>query len=393
MALTVRMLGTRGVPARHGGFETAVEQIGQELVRRGWRVVVYCQDEPEQTGKTGRPDTYRGMELVRIPERFRGPLGTIWFDAMALRHASEHRDVCLTFGYNTAILNGRLKRRGIPSIINMDGIEWKRERWSPSQRRFLKLNERLAARGADLLIADHPEIRKHLLSVADDDKLHTIAYGAAAVTSADPAHLAPYGVEPGRYVTVVARPVPENNILEVVRAFSQRPRGIKMLVLGDYTQGDYQRSVREAAGDEVVFAGPVYEAPQLSSLRLHSLAYVHGHTVGGTNPSLVEALGCGNPVIAHDNKYNRWVADDAAVYFADEAGFDLALSRLLDSPAMVERLSRRARTRHAAAFGWDGITDSYEDLLLSLVPEQDAAIRYAARAEDARVARTQVRAS
>lgn len=370
------MLGTRGVPANHGGFETAAENIGLELVRRGWRVIVYCQAPGGSTEI--RTDTWQGIERVHVPERFDGPLGTIYFDTMAMRHAARYRDVCLTFGYNTAFLNAKLRAKGVPTIINMDGVEWKRARWSPAQRQFLHLNERLACRLGDQLIADHPEIRRHLLTIAPEHKVSTIAYGAPSVEQADPAPLARYGVESGRYLTLIARPVAENSVLEMVAAFSRRRRGVKLLVLGDYsTRDSYQDSILAAASDEVVFAGAVYDATTVQALRFHSLSYLHGHTVGGTNPSLVEALGCGNAVIAHDNKYNRWVAQDAALYFSGPDEFEHALEQLVDSPELVEMLQARARDRHKADFDWDRITDRYEELILSLMPRADRVLQSA----------------
>ena len=120
---------------------------------------------------------------------------------------------------------------------------------------------------------------------------------------------------------MIARAEPENSILEVVQAWSRKPRGCKLVVLGKYEAGHaYQRAVQAAASAEVVFPGAVYEKPVVQALRFHARFYVHEHQVGGTNPSLVESLGTGNAVLAHDNAYNRWVAGDAGVYFADESG-------------------------------------------------------------------------
>jgi glycosyltransferase involved in cell wall biosynthesis len=170
-------------------------------------------------------------------------------------------------------------------------------------------------------------------------------------------------------MTLIARPIPENSILEIVRGFSARRRGIDLVVLGGYLPATdpFHRAVIEAASDEVKFLGGIYDPDQVQALRFHSLGYVHGHTVGGTNPSLVEALGAGNPVIAHDNPYNRWVAQDAALYFSDAAGVDEQVSRLVDDPALAARLSAAARDRHASEFTWEHVAGQYEDLLLPYV--------------------------
>jgi glycosyltransferase involved in cell wall biosynthesis len=136
-------------------------------------------------------------------------------------------------------------------------------------------------------------------------------------------------------------------------------------VLGNYTpeEDDYHRAVVSAASSDVVFPGAIYAPERVQALRFHSLAYVHGHTVGGTNPSLVEALGCGNPVFAHDNVYNRWVAQDAGLYFKTEDEFEALLDRLTESSALRSRLAENARARHRAAFTWPHVAGQYEALL------------------------------
>lgn len=356
------MLGTRGVPAAHGGFETAVENIGLELVRRGWRVVVYCQDDdPDAVVRT---DSWKGLERVHVPSRYPGAKGTMWFDQGSIRHAARAGDLCVVFGYNTAMLNALLRARGVPHIINMDGIEWKRARWSGPQKAFLYAQERAACRLGDHLIADHPVIKEHLSTRAPAEKITTIAYGAPRVVDAPERVLVEHDLESGEFLTLIARPVPENNILPVVRAFSSRRWGRQLVVLGQYDAADpYHRAVREAASDEVVFLGAIYDTDVVQALRFHSLAYVHGHQVGGTNPSLVEALGCGNPVIAHDNPYNRWVAGDAALYFRGDRDIVDALDRVTGDADLAATMSAHARARHAEEFTWERITDQYEALI------------------------------
>jgi glycosyltransferase involved in cell wall biosynthesis len=169
---------------------------------------------------------------------------------------------------------------------------------------------------------------------------------------------------------LICRPIPENSILELVTGFSTAKRGSKLAVLGDYMPrtDPYHRAVIDAASDEVVFLGGIYDPDVVKALRFHSAAYLHGHTVGGTNPSLVEAMAAGNPVVAHENTYNRWVAQDAAVYFstAEEAGAHM--ERILGSPQTREVMSQAARARHASEFRWEHVAGQYEDLLLRYWP-------------------------
>jgi glycosyltransferase involved in cell wall biosynthesis len=159
----------------------------------------------------------------------------------------------------------------------------------------------------------------------------------------------------------IARIEPDNSILPLVKAFSQRPRGAKLVVLGSFDPDNaYHASVLAAAGEEVVFPGAIYDAATVQALRYHARAYVHGHTVGGTNPSLVEALWAGNAVIAHDNVYNRWTAGEAGLFFSDEAQCAGLMEQLLRDDALVARLSAAARTRAVAEFSWGPILAQYE---------------------------------
>ena len=363
MAPTVRILGTHGVPAGYGGFETAAENVARFLVGRGWRVVVYCQESG--TGPI-REDVWNGIERVIVPVNRDGWLGTSQFDLVTIRHATAHRDLCLTFGYNTAIFNTIQRAARVPNVINMDGIEWSRSRWGKARQAILYTNERIACWVGDELIADHPEIAVYLRRRAPARKITTITYGAAAVTSAPAAVPEALGLTPGRYLSLIARPIPENSILELVRGFSARRRTVDLVVLGNYTpvEDGYHAEVMAAASDQVRFPGAIYDPEKVQALRFHSLAYLHGHTVGGTNPSLVEALGAGNPVIAHDNPYNRWVAGDAARYFRTEADVDATISELTGDAALAARMGAAARARHAAEFTWEHVAGQYEQLLL-----------------------------
>jgi glycosyltransferase involved in cell wall biosynthesis len=359
---TLRILGTRGIPAAHGGFETFAEHLSLYLVARGWRVVVYCQEDG--SGPVVN-DVWRGVERIRIPIALTGAKGTVLFDWRCIAHAAGYSDPCLTLGYNTAVFCLRLRWAGVPNVINMDGIEWRRDKWGSLAKAWFWFNDWAGCWIADHLVADHPEIAAHLQTRTSTRRITTIPYGALPPqdTSAEP--LQALGLAPQGYLTLIARPEPENSILEAVRGFSCRQRGLQLIVLGDYcdSQG-YHRAIQEAASDEVQFLGAQYDPVLLGALRAHSLAHVHGHQVGGTNPSLVEALGAGNAIFAHDNRFNRWVAADAAVYFCDGIEFDQLLTSTLRQPVLLARMRQHSRVRHAEAFRWEVVLAAYEGLLL-----------------------------
>lgn len=365
----LRILGTRGVPAAHGGFETFAEVLSLHLVRRGWDVVVYCQQaiDPSEAGESKLSrDTWQGVERIHIPVGLAGPAGTIEFDLKCTWHVLQHEPcICLILGYNTAMLSLLYRLRGRLTIMNMDGLEWRRSKWPWPVRGWFYLNERFGCWFSNHLIADNPEIARRLSQFVPKGKVTMIPYGADSIESADVSVLSRFGVQASRYALVVARAEPENSILEIVSAFSRRPRGVKLIVIGNYEEKrySYHRKVLQAASEEVLFPGTIYEAKVIRALRYWSTLYIHGHRVGGTNPSLVEALGAGNPVIAHDNSFNRWTLGQAGEYFQDEDSCARLLDQLLNNVTALRRMGAASRQRHADTFCWELPLSTYENLL------------------------------
>ncbi len=284
-------------------------------------------------------------------------------------HASKCGDLCLTLGYNTAVFCVWLRLKNIPNIINMDGIEWSRAKWGKIAKAWFWLNDWVGCWLGSHLVADHPEIKRHLSSRVRAEKITTIAYGADAIGSVSVELLSKFDLTPGKYLTLIARPEPENSILEVVEGFSRKARGVDLVLLGNYYESNsYHCSVRAAASSEVKFVGAIYDKPTLHALRKYSVAYVHGHQVGGTNPSLVEALGAGNAVISHDNRFTRWVAGTGARYFTDADGFRRVLEALLSDPEALAAMRIESYSRFEAQFTWPKIIDQYEELLIKFLP-------------------------
>lgn len=368
---TLRILGIRGIPAAHGGFETFAEHLALYLRDRGWRVIVYCQETGQGPVEV---DTWNGIERVRMPVRGDGALSTIIFDWISIQHAAQHKDLCLTLGYNTAIFDAVLRFKGVPNVINMDGIEWIRAKWGMVAKTWFWLNDWLGCWLGSHLIADNPAIKTHLMTRVSGDKITMIPYGAVPVDNAPEEPVRALGLEPGRFMTVIARPEPENSLYEIVKAFSQRKRGYKLAVLGNYqNENAYHRTVRAAASDEVAFLGAIYDAPVVQALRYHSAAYIHGHQVGGTNPSLVEALGAGNAVIAHDNRFNRWVAGEGARYFDSVDSLAQRFDEIMSKPDVVSSMQDASRRRFKRALTWPIVLAEYEKVLERFLPSRGKA--------------------
>ncbi|NWL79045.1 glycosyl transferase [Pseudomonas taiwanensis] len=356
------ILGIRGIPAQHGGFETFAEKLSLHLVEQGWDVSVYCQIDG--SGSTYE-SVWNGVKQINIPIQTSGALGTIFFDWKATMHALSQDGIFLLLGYNTAIFNllQRLKQQTV--LINMDGIEWRRDKWSLPAKAWFWLNERIGCWVGHHLIADHPKIKQHLSTRVSSSKVTMIPYGAGSISTASISAIENLGLEKGNYSIIIARPEPENSFLEMVSAFSSRTRNHKLVVLGNFQpqKNVYHKKVMDAASDEVIFPGAIYNPDVVSALRYYCRVYLHGHTVGGTNPSLVEALGAGCAVLAHDNDFNRWVTDNGGKYFSSQSDCSSALDELLKDDELIARMKSSSRTRHKTSFTWEMILGDYERLI------------------------------
>lgn len=360
---SLRIAGIRGIPAAHGGFETFCERLALGLTRRGWQVCVYCQEEGSGDCHA---DTWRGIERVHVPVDVAGPAGTMLFDWKCIRHAlGGDRSPLLILGYNTGIFGLLPRLRGIPVIFNMDGVEWARAKWAWHEKAWLFANDMAASFIGNVLVADHPHIAGMLGRRGVRRKVVTIPYGAPLIGAPDPAVLRKLGLEAGAYCLVVARAEPENSILEIVTAYSAQPRPIPLVVLGglDAAANPYHRAVRNAAGPQVRFPGAIFDRAIVDSLRSGARLYIHGHQVGGTNPSLVEALAAGNAVLAHDNPFNRWCAGEGAAYFDSGRACAETLTVLLEDPERLGRMRAASRQRRRESFDDGQELDAYEQCL------------------------------
>lgn len=385
------VLGCRGVPAAHGGFETFAEHLALHLAGRGWRVTVYCQGNGADDGglddTTGGSDrrlirdvSWRGVirRIIRAPQ---GAAGSLLFDLIATLDALRRPGTLLVLGYNTAILAALARAYGRMIVLNMDGLEWARLKWPAPARWWLRLNERIALRAATHLVADHPAVAARIETLAPAAACTTIPYGAPALSPPDPNDqslrevLAGHNLAVGPYALVVCRIEPDNSVLEIVRAFSVRPRPFALVLVGALRSRAYDREVRAAAGPGVRFLGAVYDRAALAGLRRGALVYVHGHQVGGTNPSLVEALGAGNPVIAHDNLFNRWTAGAAGLFFAGEAACAALFDRVESDAVWLAGARGAARARHAETFRLAEMLAAYERLLDGLSGPPPSTVR------------------
>ncbi|MFT7487122.1 MAG: glycosyltransferase involved in cell wall biosynthesis [Candidatus Paceibacteria bacterium] len=360
------ILGSRGIPARYGGFETFVDELARRLVQRGVQVTVFCEADGEPKLKQ-----YEGVELVHVQARAPGPARTIAFDIACLWQARKGFDVVYMLGYGASPACVIPRLFGTPVWINMDGLEWLRPKWSPLARLWLKTMEGLALRSANRVIFDNQALADEIQGRRHAVKhFSVLEYGAPLLSErTSPASLANWDVSSGEYYLVVCRFEPDNHVLEIVSAFARaKPTRPLLVVANKDVDTPYVKRTMALASNKIRFVGTIYDQDQLLPLRQHCRAYLHGHSVGGTNPSLLEAMGSGNFTLAHDNPFNRETLGESALFFTDE---DELVQRLQQTEELAENVleakRKQASDRIAKHYTWDKITERYHDLLLATV--------------------------
>ena len=358
--LRIAMVGTRGVPARYGGFETAIEEVGSRLVRRGHSVVVYCRDS--STAPADRPTRYKGMELVFRPALKSRTLETLSHTGLSVAHLLRHRtDVALVFNAANAPFLPLLRAARVPVATHVDGLEWQRAKWGPMGSRYYRFVERLAVAQSDALIADAVGISDYYRSKFDADTA-LITYGAPRISGIAGDRLGELGLVANGFHLIVARFEPENHVDMIVDGYTRSGSTLPLIVVGSAPYADtYTRRVHQLADQRVRFLGGVWDQDLLDQLYAHCRLYWHGHSVGGTNPSLLRAIGAGTAGNAFDVSFNREVLGAAGNYFSTAQDVRrLVESDEADEPMLLRR--RAAAEVRAGAYDWDDVTDGYEDL-------------------------------
>jgi glycosyltransferase involved in cell wall biosynthesis len=362
--MKLAILGTRGIPANYGGFETFAEELATRLVARGHDVSVYGRPHyvPSTLG------SYKGVRLVVLPTLRHKYLDTIVHTALSAFHTiGRGYDLILICNAANALFCVPPRLAGAKVALNVDGIERKRAKWNAAGRAWYLLSERLATWFPDEIVTDALVIEQYYAERYGTSSTF-IPYGCHIGREAGRETLDRFGLKPDEYFLYVSRLEPENNAHAVIAAYEQTKLDQKLVVVGDAPYArEYISSLRDAAGPRVIFTGGVY-GQGYRELQCHALAYVHATEVGGTHPALVEAMGFGNCVVVNDVPENREVVGDAGVFFSARQPSSLAalLTRLAASPELVHEYRQRAQARAREQFSWEHVTDQYEALFVRL---------------------------
>jgi glycosyltransferase involved in cell wall biosynthesis len=361
-SLYIGILGSRGIPNHYGGFEQFVEQLAPGLVRAGHRVAVYC------THHHPYPHVqFEGVELIRCtdPEAWIGSAGHFLYDLNCILDSRARGfDLLYQLGYTTSGIWQALLPRHTVLVTNMDGLEWTRAKYKGALKALLRYSERAVVRRSDHLIADAVPIQQYLKETHQKDASY-IAYGAHPFDHPDAGMPESLGLAPGKYVLVIARMQPDNHIEMMIKGALAADCNYPLVLVGRTNNRYGRQMVQQYASDRIRFIGGIYDPVVLNNLRHFAWRYGHGHSAGGTNPSLLEAMAAGARILAHDNPFNRSVLEKGALYFKWASDFAHLLLSSGDEAEWQERMllnAQRIRTHYSV----QGIIDQHERLFSRL---------------------------
>jgi len=352
----ISIIGTVGVPACYGGFETLVENL---INSTETDFTVYCSSK----SYTDKLESYKGAKLVYIPLRANG-IQSVLYDIASFIHSLYSRpDVVLILGVSGCVFLPLYKLFSNAKVItNIDGIEWRRDKWKGLAKWFLKFSERMAIKYSDEIIADNQAIKEY---VEEEYSIncHVIAYGGDHAVSAELSSVEKFNL-PVEYSFSVCRIEPENNVHIILEAFSKLPDS-SLVIVGNWDNSEYGRALKDKYGDyqHIRLLDPIYDLGQLATLRSKAKFYLHGHSAGGTNPSLVEAMHFTCPVIAFDCNFNRYTTNNKAMYFKTSDQLLSLIKNITVEEAnnVSDNMKEIARERYT----WEIIANQYYKLMLS----------------------------
>lgn len=363
--MKIAILGTRGIPNYYGGFEQCAEYLALGLVKKGFEVIVYnSHNHPYQEKELN------GVQIVHCydPEHRLGTAGQFIYDLNCILDVRKRNcDIILQLGYTSSSIWGWLIPKKAIVTTNMDGLEWKRTKYSAKVKKFLRRAESLGVRYSDFLISDSIGIQNYLRATYKKDSVY-IAYGATLLNSGNVEVIKKYNLKPYEYDMLIARLEPENSIEIILDGVAEANLSRPFLVVGTHetSYGSYLKN-KFISNSQIQFIGGVYDITILNNLRYYSNLYFHGHTVGGTNPSLLEAMASNSLICANENDFNRYILGNDALYFKDKKEVANHLISINYENDYYQTMLNENRKKIRDIYDWEHIIEQYanhfEDIL------------------------------
>jgi glycosyltransferase involved in cell wall biosynthesis len=369
--MKIGILGTRGIPNAYGGFEQFAEHLSAGLVRKGHEVFVYNSSlHPYQQ------EEWHGVQIIHCNdlENKIGTAAQFFYDWNCINDSRKRDfDILLHLGYTSdSIWHWRWPKKTV-NIVNMDGLEWKRSKYNRPTQRFLKWAESLAAKNAHTMIADSLCIQKHILTTYKKKPIY-IPYGAEIFSNPNLFVLEKYDLRPHEYFLMITRMEPENNIEMIIKGYLASNHSYPLFIIGNITNKFGKHVTSTYNSPRVKFLNAIYDQTELDNLRYYSRLYFHGHSVGGTNPSLLEAMACGCRIAAHNNKFNRAVLQNEADYFPNDSKVSAIINTSKDLSILSEwRKINEEKIR--TIYNQEKIIDTYEALMVNACGETNMVIQ------------------
>lgn len=359
--MKIAIIGSRGIPNNYGGFEQFAEYLSKSLVARNHEVWV-CNPHYHHY----RGNVFFGVNIKHIynPETILGTSGNFIYDYLCLRFAIKVRpDIILMLGYTTSSVWFRIFNFGDSILVtNLDGLEWKRDKWGMVVKRLTRWFETLAVKYGGHLIADHPAIQQYFLEQHHKQTSY-IPYGAEVFNNPDESEIKTFELDKKSYSLLIARFEAEHNIEMIIEGFLAGGRQELLLLVGNHLTAYGQKlKSKFSENKQVRFMGGIYDMKKLNNLRYFSNFYFHGHSIGGTNPSLLEAMASGALIIAHNNPFNKGILENNAVYFSTAAEISEILKTMVPDSEASKVMLQNNINKIKDHYNWHGISLQYENL-------------------------------
>lgn len=362
MKLKIGILGCRGIPNAYGGFEQFAEHLSVGLVSKGHEVFVY-----NSSLHPYKKNNWQGVNIIHCKdwEDKLEAAGQFIYDLNCILDSRKRNfDILLQLGYTSNSVWHWLWPKKAINIVNMDGLEWKRTQYSKPVQQFIRKAEALAAKHANYMVADSKGMQEYIQRAYQKSSVY-IPYAADAFTQPDDSALNQFHLQPYQYYLVVSRLEPENNVEMIIEGYEHSGKNHELVIVGNINK--FGKQWREKYADEKIkFIGAVYDKNILNNLRHFSKLHFHGHSVGGTNPSLLEAMACQSNIAAHKNIFNKAVLEDDAEYFSSSN----QVTAILDAEQyIVHSLSRKENNlgKIHEVYNWNNIVTAYENLMLKAI--------------------------